>query len=70
MFLKAIILYGSSFWIIAATQNCRHPQDILLTSLLGRTCKMCLVFLIKLIRGQNLALAGLLQSLTIFFMSM
>ena len=44
------------------------PQSWL--SGLGRTCRMCLVFLIKLIRGLNLALAGPLQSSTIFFMSM
>jgi hypothetical protein len=26
MFYNAIILYGSSFWETAATQNCGHPQ--------------------------------------------
>ncbi len=33
MFSNTLILYGSSFWRTAATQNCRHPQGILLTSL-------------------------------------
>ncbi len=33
MFLNAIILYGSSFWETAATQNCGHTQGISLTSL-------------------------------------
>ncbi len=33
MFENAIILYGSSFWETAATQNCSYPQGILLTSL-------------------------------------
>jgi hypothetical protein len=28
-----MILYGISFWETAATQNCRHPQGISLTSL-------------------------------------
>ncbi len=32
MFLNAIILYGSSFWETAATQNCGHTQGMSLTS--------------------------------------
>ncbi len=34
MFCNAIILYGSSFWETAATQNCGQPKGISLTSLL------------------------------------
>ncbi len=35
MFQNAIILYGSSFWETADTQNCGHTQGISLTSLAG-----------------------------------
>ncbi len=41
MFSNAIILYGSSFWETAATQNCGHTQGISLTSLVqaGTDCR-------------------------------
>ncbi len=36
MFYNAKILYGSSFWETAATQNCGHPKGISLTPLAAR----------------------------------